>query len=197
MEIGAGTGKNIGGEPGFTVWPAISPGTHQYARANGGTEYFMSSNAAEEAKGEDFGSSNTIGLWALTNTRSLDSDSPSLVLHNGLSSVNRYATPPKADQKPGPFPLGQCINDTSIETPYGKGCWNFFLTEEPEHNEVLSHPDAGDTRMQQVVYTRGTLTGSLNTGVRVGGELKAGVEWFMTRPRVTDSGVRGWVRSGY
>jgi hypothetical protein len=197
IDTAAGTANTLGGEPGFTVWPAISPGTHQYAKARGGTEFFMSSNAAEEAKGEDFGSSNTIGLWALTNTSSLDSDSPSLVLDNGLSPVKRYTTPPKADQKPGPFPLGQCINDTSIETPYGKGCWNYFFTDEPAHNEVLSHPDANDTRMQQVVYTRGTLIGSLDTGVRVGGELKAGVEWFMTMPWVTDSGVRGQVRSGY
>ena len=33
--------------------------------------------------------------------------------------------------------------------------------------------------------------------MRVRGELKAGVEWFMTTPRITDAGVRGRVRSGY
>src|SRR5205814_5662444 len=32
-------------EPGFTVWPAQSPGTNQFNLNNGGTEYFLSSNA--------------------------------------------------------------------------------------------------------------------------------------------------------
>ncbi len=35
-------------QPGFTVWPAQSPGT-QFNASNGGTEYFMSSTAADEA----------------------------------------------------------------------------------------------------------------------------------------------------
>ena len=36
-------------QPGFTVWPAQSPGTSSYETAAGGTEYFLSSNAADEA----------------------------------------------------------------------------------------------------------------------------------------------------
>jgi hypothetical protein len=36
-------------EPGFTVWPAQSPGTNSFELSAGGTEYFLSSNAAEEA----------------------------------------------------------------------------------------------------------------------------------------------------
>ena len=36
-------------QPGFTVWPAQSPGTSSFNTANGGTEYFLSSNAADEA----------------------------------------------------------------------------------------------------------------------------------------------------
>ena len=35
--------------PGFTVWPAQSPGTGSFESSNGGTEYFLSSNAADEA----------------------------------------------------------------------------------------------------------------------------------------------------
>ena len=34
-------------QPGFTLWPAQSPGTASFSRANNGTEYFLSSNAAE------------------------------------------------------------------------------------------------------------------------------------------------------
>jgi hypothetical protein len=36
-------------QPGFTVWPAQSPGTGSFETANGGTEYFLSSNAADQA----------------------------------------------------------------------------------------------------------------------------------------------------
>src|SRR6188474_1264517 len=36
-------------QPGFTVWPAQSPGTSSFELSNGGTEYFLSSNAADEA----------------------------------------------------------------------------------------------------------------------------------------------------
>src|ERR687886_1751038 len=46
-------------EPGFTVWPAHSPGTSSYDVSAGGTEYFLSSNAGEEASGEDFTGSST------------------------------------------------------------------------------------------------------------------------------------------
>src|SRR5919201_482698 len=37
-------------QPGFTVWPAQSPGTSQFNLANNGTEYLLSSNAADEAQ---------------------------------------------------------------------------------------------------------------------------------------------------
>ncbi len=36
-------------QPGFTVWPAQSPGTSSFNLNAGGTEYFLSSNAADEA----------------------------------------------------------------------------------------------------------------------------------------------------
>src|SRR6516165_9550778 len=37
-------------QPGFTLWPAQSPGTSSFNGANNGTEYFLSSNAADEAQ---------------------------------------------------------------------------------------------------------------------------------------------------
>src|SRR5205814_177199 len=36
-------------EPGFTVWPAQSPGTNSFNLNAGGTEHFLSSNAGDEA----------------------------------------------------------------------------------------------------------------------------------------------------
>ena len=59
-------------QPGFTVWPAQSPGT-QFNLSNNGTEYFLSSNAADEAQKPVSGnagthSSNQLIVWTLTNT---------------------------------------------------------------------------------------------------------------------------------
>src|SRR5205085_2629288 len=64
-------------QPGFTVWPAQSPGT-DFNPDNGGTEYFMSSNAADESQKPVSGNagtrtSNQLVVWTLTNTSSLDS----------------------------------------------------------------------------------------------------------------------------
>ena len=42
-------------QPGFTVWPAQSPGARLVQTDNGGTEYFLSSNAADEATQPDAG----------------------------------------------------------------------------------------------------------------------------------------------
>src|SRR5215216_4598303 len=60
-------------QPGFTVWPAQSPGTSQFNLANNGTEYLLSSNAADEAQKPVSGSagtrtSNQLIVWTLTNT---------------------------------------------------------------------------------------------------------------------------------
>src|SRR5262249_57888444 len=77
-------------QPGFTVWPAQSPDT-QFDADNGGTEFFMSSNAGDEATNPVAGSggthvSNNIIVWAMTNTSSLNS-APTLSLSNNVLGV--------------------------------------------------------------------------------------------------------------
>jgi hypothetical protein len=114
-----------------------------------------------------------IGLWALTNTASLDAATPALGMTSRTINSQTYVDPPKANQKAGDIPLGQCINDTTIATPFGPGCWQYLFVSEPAHDEVESHPDASDTRMQQAWYANGTLWSSAATGV-VNGQLKAG-----------------------
>src|SRR5689334_17639935 len=74
-------------QPGFTVWPAHSPGTTSYDLNAGGTEYFLSSNAADEATHPVSGTggshtSTQIVVWTLTNTASLNNSSPALNLSN-------------------------------------------------------------------------------------------------------------------
>jgi hypothetical protein len=180
----------VNGNPGFTVWPATTP-SGAYETALGGTEYFMSSDAAAEANGT--GASSDLIVWALTNTQSLNTGSPALNLSNTVLTINPYAIPPKSDQKVGDIPLGDCINDTTTSTPFGPGCWRFFFTTEPAHNEVESRLDSNDTRMQQVVFANGKLWGALDTTLTLNGVNKAGIEWFIVKPSVSSSGVSGRV----
>jgi len=185
----------VNGNPGFTVWPASTPGT-AYETALGGTEYFLSSDAADEANGTHV--STDLIVWALTNTQSLNTASPALNLSHSVLTVNPYAIPPQSDQKVGDIPLGDCINDTTTSTPFGPGCWRFFFTKEPAHNEVESHLDSNDTRMQQVVFANGKLWGALDTALTLNGVNKAGIEWFIVKPSVSSAGVTGTVaKQGY
>jgi hypothetical protein len=176
-------------QPGFTVWPSVSASVATEVGRNG-TEFFMSSNAADEATHPIAGiggnyTSDKIVVWSLTNTRSLDSSTPSLDLTNKVLKVNTYAIPARADQpgsgrKPGDnTPQGKCINDTKTKTVFGKGCWNILFNGEPAHNEVVSRLDSNDTRMQQVMYANGKLWSSLGTAVTVGGKNLAGIAYFI------------------
>jgi hypothetical protein len=183
-------GLAIGGGPGFTVWPAISPAASEYDTRRGGTEYFLSSMAGEEA-GNTTGTDDRIGLWAITNTSSLKSSSADLDLRSRVLDSQMYAVPKPSAQKKGDFPLGQCINDKKMATPFGKGCWQFFFIDEPAHNEVESSIDSSDTRMMQVVYAGGLLYGALDTAVKVDGREQAGIAWFVVRPNPARDGLRG------
>ncbi|GAC1551755.1 MAG: hypothetical protein NVS2B7_27680 [Herpetosiphon sp.] len=183
-------------QPGFTVWPAQSPGTDSFDQNAGGTEYFLSSNAADEAThpiagtGGNYTSSQLV-VWALTNTSSLNSSSPALTLSNSVLGVNQYAIPP-SQQQPGSgrapgidAPLGHCINDTTTPLSNGQtGCWRLLVAPEPAHNEVVSRPDSNDTRMQQVMYANGKLWGALDTAINPdGGAQRAGIAYYIINPK--------------
>jgi hypothetical protein len=193
-------------QPGFTVWPAQSPTASQFNTSAGGTEYFMSSNAADEATHPVAGTggnyqSDKIVVWTLTNTSSLNTASPSLNLTNRLVTVNQYALPPKQKQAGSgtppsvAAPQGHCINDTTtVLFNSTVGCWRLLFGAEPAHTEVISRPDSNDTRMQQVVYANGKLWGALDTAVTVGSENRAGIGWFIVNPSngsVTRQGTFG------
>jgi len=173
--IGAVKSAN-GTQPGFTVWPAISP-LSTYSTKAGGTEFFLSSNAGEEANSVPGGNfSNELIIWALTNTKSLSSVLPNLTLSNKVVRTQTYGIPPKANQKIGDVPLADCLN---------LDCFGFGTPATPEEEGTL---DANDTRMQQVWYANGKLWGSLDTIVTVGGHDKAGIAYFMVEPEIKKNG---------
>jgi hypothetical protein len=196
-------------QPGFTVWPAQSPGTASYALGAGGTEYFLSSNAADEATHPVSGlpgtrTSTQLVVWALKNTSSLDRTTRSLTLSNTVLSVNRYAMPPMANQPgsgtpPGrDVPQGHCINDTTTRLEDGEttGCWRLLFAREPAHDEVVSRLDSNDTRMQQVMYAKGKVWGALDTAVSFDTNPthnKAGIAWYIITPTLSSSGVAATV----
>jgi hypothetical protein len=182
--------------PGYAVWPATSP-IGQYSNEANGTEYFLSTIA--DACPSSYCTAARIGLWALTNTESLNSALPELRMTSRTINSEVYVDPPKPNQKAGDIPLGECINDTTTPTVAGAGCWRLLFGSEPSHDEVESHPDANDAKMQQTWYVNGTLWGSSGTGVQVGGQLRAGVAWFAVSPKINGDGkVEGQVKlQGY
>ncbi|MBO0867987.1 MAG: hypothetical protein J2P15_05435 [Micromonosporaceae bacterium] len=163
------------GRNGFTIWPAQSPSTADYAQAAGGTEFFLSSNAAQEATGNNSYISNSIVTWSLTNTRSLDSSRPNLRLQHTRVRVATYSLPPAANQKPGSTPLADCLNQADCATLLLGG-------PSPDAPATEYALDSNDTRMQQVTYAGGKLYGALDTAVKLHGTAKAGVAWYIVRP---------------
>lgn len=154
----------IAGGVAASVHPAQSPAVNP-SEANAGTEFFLNTLNFNGT------SDNRIGVWALTNTSSLNS-TPSLSLQNLVLKVKPYSEPGAAQQKVGPYPQGQSYGD-------------------PE--ESL---DADDNRMQQVYHSGGQLFSAITTTLYDGSEFIDGVEWFIVNPSFSKSGVLGASLSG-
>jgi hypothetical protein len=194
-------------QPGFTLWPAQSPGT-QFNFADNGTEYFLSSNAADEAQHPVSGTagsrtSTQLIVWTLKNTASLNTASPAVSLSNNILAVGRYGVPPK-QQQPGSgaapttaVPQGYCLNNTTTRTIAGKkGCWRLLVGSDAHAAgpEVVASPDSNDTRMQQVMYANGQLWGALDTALNPdGGPQRAGIAWYVVNPATPKVVLSGYL----
>ena len=157
---------------GFTVWPAQTPG-NQFNLDNGGTEFFLSSDAVFS----DDGTSTRILLWTMTNTSSLSSTpSPSLAVRT--VTVDQYAVPPGAKQKAGNLPLSECIADTVIFPT----CNTAVAGIGTHNNASFGTLNSNDSRFGQVSYANGNVWGALGTAVSVGGNERAGVAYYVVNP---------------
>ena len=161
------TDSLLDGTPGFTVWPALSPARSGEADENedsdgSGTEYLLSSQAVFN----DSGSDNRLRVWALTNTRSLNSATPALTLVNNVVGVDTYSVPPQATQRAGDYPQGQ-------------------LAGRP-----LGVIDGNDSRMQQVSFANGKLWGALDTAVGMDGAQRVGIAYFVLKPKLDDGTLK-------
>jgi hypothetical protein len=172
------------GIQGFTVFPALSPGA-DFRTDNGGTEFLLSSLAVFS----NTGAFNELVFWQLTNTQSLDAATPAVNLTTGTVDTQTYAVPPSSAQKTGPFPLGQCLADTTISTPFGTGCWRFFFVSGGPFINPETRPPSNDSRMQQVSYANGKLWAALDTAATVNGKNQAGAAFFVLHPSGTSASV--------
>jgi len=176
------------GEPGFTLWPALSA-AKQFETDAGGSNYFVSSNAVfDDANGD----SEEIIVWALSNTSSLNSATPSLALTHTILSSLRYAVPPSSVQKSGPFPLGECLNDTAGSVG-GINC-GLFVAGVPPQNVSIGTIDTSDSRILDARLANGKLWAVLGTAAEVAGQQRAGVGWFILNASVSGSGVSASIR---
>ena len=169
---------------GFTLWPSTTPGGGGDGTA-GGTEYFLSTNAAAEAHdtgngASTFQPSTQLLVWAITNTSSLNG-TPALTLSNTKLDVGRYTLPPKAQQKSGPQPLRQCLNNNPCSVAL-EGIKDPFA-------ETSAALDSNDTRMQQVTWVNGKLWGAIDTGLAISSAKQAGIEWFTASPSTSTGSV--------
>ena len=127
--------------PAFTVWPAISSGG-QYAGARGGTEYLLSSDAVFY----DSGTSNTVWLWAVSNTRLIDSAPQALTLTVSPLTVQEYAVPSSlVRQQPGSAPLRDCFATPGCAPTY-LGYPNIVYST-PTSTRMYPIPRPGQTSM--------------------------------------------------
>jgi hypothetical protein len=200
-------------QPGFTLWPAQSPGTSSFNLSGKGTEYFLSSNAADEAQKPVSGTpgtrtSNQLIVWTMSNTASLNTASPAVNLGNRILTVGQYGVPPKARQPgsgtaPTPdVPQGFCLNDETTPTIAGLGCWKLLVGATAHAGggpEVVQSPDANDTRMQQVTFANGKLWGALDTALNPdGGPQRAGIAWYVVNPNAGQIVTQGYLgAAGY
>jgi hypothetical protein len=169
------------------VWsslqPSFSPPGDASVAPAGGAEFFMSQ--LDFAAAGD----NRVAVWALTNTSSLETTSPSLTLKNTvittLSSADTYTAPIfGVNQKDGPHPLGD-----SCSCP-------------------LEQINANDDRMNQVMLTNGHLWSGVNTALppidpaatsSPDKDPRAGIMYFEVAPGIDKSGnvSATMVRDGY
>lgn len=172
------------GIQGFTVFPALSPGT-DFRTDNGGTEFLLSSLAIFSSTR----SFDELVTWQLTNTQSLNSASPAVNLITGTVNTQTYAVPSSSFQKVGPFPQGQCLADSALSTPFGTGCWRFFFVSGGPFSNPDTRPPSNDSRMQQVWYANGKLWAALDTAATVNGANQAGIAFFVLHPSGASASV--------
>lgn len=118
----------------FSIQPATTPAGAQFFTGSNGVEYLASTQARATAD-------DSIAIYAIENTASLATASPSLALTQRIVPIIPYTFPDVASQRPGPLPYG-----SSLSPP-----------------RFLTFIDGGDLRVQALSYAGGRLYTSFST----------------------------------
>lgn len=159
----------------YSIQPATTPPGGKFDRSKKGIEYFAS--ALDFTGPLD----DRVAVWAMTGTRTLNGSSPDVSFGHDIVNVLAYGVPPDGTQKDGPTPLKDLLNSLGA-------------------SEVLEKIASNDDRMQQSVFTDGTLWASLPTIVHPKGDstVRAGVLWFRVDAKVGGHGVKAKLeKQGY
>ena len=155
----------------FALYPAaIPPGSRSLAASNG-AEYFVSSLAA----------GNSLAVWVVTNTNSLQTSSPNLTLAFTTVATEAYSKPPSSlPQRPGILPYGSSL------TP-------------PGSLPFIDPANRTDTRIQSVMYVGGRLYATLGTQVtdESGHSVAGGAYFILSRKLLGGLLALDTVRQGY
>ncbi len=154
-----------------------------WSTSRGGTMYFgMSGSTFTD------GLAHSIVLFGLSDTSSLDTDSPHLSLAETSADTQTYATPGFAQQENGPMPLLNCVNSVAcIGTRYPNLKAPLVLDAGNSGKVYGAWLHGGD-----VYLTTGTpLTGTgaawynTNNGAWKAIKQRTGVAWFVLHPSST------------
>ncbi len=150
----------------YTIQPSRTASSYAYEAALNGVEYALSALQFGNPGYETY--DNRIAVWAITNTKSLNTNSPVLTLSFNIVHSETYGQPDPATQKVGDdIPLGALLGD-------------------PE--ELIA---TNDDRMNQVTYSSGLLYGSVNSKLKVGGASQTGSAWFAVQPSFVGPTLKG------
>jgi hypothetical protein len=157
----------------YSIQPARSASSYNYEAALNGVEYALSALQFGNPGYEVY--DNRIAVWAVTNTKSLNTDFPVLTLSFNVIHSETYGQPDPANQKAGDdIPLGASLGDSE---------------------EMIA---TNDDRMNQVTYSNGLLYGAVNSKLRVGGASQTGSAWFAVQPSFSGPTLKGVVaHQGY
>jgi hypothetical protein len=163
----------------YTMQPVNALPT-DWSTANGGTMYFgMSGSPFTE------GLARSIGLFSLSHTSTLNTDTPQLSLADTAVSTQKYATPGFAQQQNGPTPLLDCVNDVScIGTHYPNIKPPSVLDAGNSGKVYGAWLHAGDVYLTTGTPLQGTGAAwyNTNTGAWKAIKQRTGVAWFILRP---------------
>jgi hypothetical protein len=163
---------------GLLCWASVRPTSSPTSgdRRFGGVEYLLS--ALDFANTKD----NRIGVWAVTNTSSISSDSPNIGISEATLASEPYVFPAFARQKSGPIPLGDSGRYSCEPHP--------CQTPTPQPEGMIQ---TNDDQIQSAVYADGLIWGGLNTSMPKLSLGRIGIAYFIVRPNLTSSGLNSTI----